>query len=186
MSDPFIGEIVAVGFYFDQNGFSGPGSWLPCDGRLLQIAAYTPLFSLIGTTYGGDGRTTFALPNLNGTTNGRLAIGQGQGPGLSQRTMGQAVGAMTVTLTRDEMPSHVHAMRLGPTGAAGASSGPGQPGASVALDPSFNGFVQPQPDTAFAANAIAYDGGGEPHANDQPTTGLWYCIAVEGIFPPFP
>jgi microcystin-dependent protein len=185
MSDPFIGEIMAVGFYFDANGFKNGNQWMPCDGRSLPIQQFSALFSLIGTTYGGNGTTTFNLPNLNGTSNGTVAISQGTGPGLTNRVIGQTVGSMTETLTVQEMPWHTHGLRLGPNGTTGATSGPGQPGASVALDPGINGFAPAPADTQLSANAIAYQGGGQPHPNDQPTTGLWYCIAVTGIFPSF-
>jgi len=185
MSDPYIGEIMAVAYYYDANGFKNGNLFLPCDGRTLPIQQYTALFSLIGNTYGGNGTTTFNLPNLNGTTNGSVAISQGQGPGLTNRVIGQSVGSMTETLTVDEIPWHNHALRLAPNGTAGATAGPGQPGASVAVDPGINGFAAPPANTQLSANAIAYQGGGQPHANDQPTTGLWYCIAMTGIYPSF-
>jgi len=179
MSEPFIGEIVAVGFNFG-SGFN-PNTWLPCDGRLLGIAQNTALFSLIGTYYGGDGVHNFALPNLNN----RVAVSQGQGPNLTPRVLGETVGQAQVTLTRDQMPRHNHQMRLGQSGAPGATPGPGSAGSTAAINPAFNGFVAGTSDTMFAATAVAVDGGSLPHANNQPNTALWYLICTNGLFPPF-
>ena len=180
MPEPYIGEIVAVGFYFGPSGFR-PDSWLPCDGRLVPIQQYAALFSLIGTYYGGNGTTNFALPNLNG----RVAMSQGQGPGLSNRDLGEQVGVDDVTLSLDQMPRHNHQIQLGKSGAPNATPGPGTPGTTAAINPVFNGFVADAPNTAFAANAIGFDGNSQPHPNRQPNTGLWYLISVAGVFPPF-
>jgi len=188
MSDPFIGEIVAVGFYLDNKGFRAAAQWLPCDGRTLSIASNMALFSLIGNTYGGNGQTTFNLPNLNGgqtDPQSKIAISQGQGPTLSNRTIGETFGTMQETLTTQQIPSHSHALQLGKAGAAGATAGPGAAQTTVAINPGNNGFLPEPATTTFAENAIAYDGGGLPHANNQPTNGLWYCIAVDGIIPHF-
>lgn len=179
MSDSFIGEIIAVGYYYDGNGFDN--AWLPCDGRLVPVAQFSPLFSLIGTTYGGDGRTTFGLPNLNG----RIAISQGRGPGLTDRSLGEMLGHNAVTLTAAQMPRHNHEMQLGQAGASGATPGPEAPGTAAAINPVFNGFVAGTADTSFSANAIANDGGSQAHANTQPTNGLWYLICHTGIYPSF-
>ena len=188
MSEPFIGEIVAVGFFFEGGGFKTDATWLPCDGRQLAISQHSALFSLIGNAYGGDGITNFNLPNLNGGQNDmlpRIAISQGEGKGLTPRIIGEKIGSMEERLNRDELPIHNHGMNLGKAGAAGATAGPGAPGTTVAINPSFNGFVPEPATTTFSENAIFYDGGGLPHPNNQPTTGMWYCIAVDGIFPTF-
>ena len=184
MSDPFIGEIIAVAFNYS-NGFSNGNTFLPCNGQPVAISQYTALYSLIGATYGGNGSTTFNLPNLNagsGDPSPRVAISQGQGPGLSNRLLGQQIGAVTETLSIPEMPSHNHGARLGE---ATAGQTPGPTTQSAAINPSFNGFVAPPANTQVAANAIGFDGGGQPHPNNQPTLGLWYCIAVTGLFPQF-
>jgi microcystin-dependent protein len=179
MSEPFLGEIVATGFYFG-SGFD-PNTWLPCDGRLLSVQQNTALFSLIGTYYGGDGVRTFALPNLNG----KVAISQGHGPGLTPRVLGEQVGAKQVTLVIDTMPKHNHQMQLGQSGATGATPGPGAPGTTAAINPAFNGFVAGNADTMFAQTAVGFDGGSIPHPNDQPNTSLWYLICTAGVFPSF-
>jgi len=180
MSEPYIGEIIAVGFYFDSSGF-GNGMWQPCDGRLVPIARNTALFSLIGTYYGGDGKVTFALPDLNS----RVAISQGQGPGLTLRDLGEQIGEDQVSLSPPQLPAHVHPMQLGKSGAANATPGPGAAGSTAAINPTFNGFVPAPADTKFAATAIGPYGGVQSHANDQPTTSLWYLIAMSGIYPSF-
>lgn len=163
-----------------------PMGWLPCDGQLLQIAQHQALFSLIGTVYGGDGKTSFALPNLNGGNGAptRVVAGQGQGPGLSARSLGETLGADQQTLTEAQLPAHGHAMAMAATG-PGASAAP-LPGAALVSEVS-DGFLPapvPQP-TQFSPEAMAAAGGGAPHANDQPALGLIYCIAVTGIYPSF-
>lgn len=180
MSDPFIGEIQAFAFDFGNGGIN-PFAWLPCDGRLLSISQYSALFALIGTYYGGDGTRTFALPNLNG----RVALGQGTGGGLTPRSLGQSFGSMTHTLSVQELPFHDHALVLGNAAAPGATPGPGAAGTTVALNPAFNGFVSPPTDTALATTAVAMDGGNQGHPNNQPTLAMYYCIATTGIFPTF-
>ncbi|GAB2174866.1 phage tail protein [Dongia sp. agr-C8] len=178
MSEQYIGEIIAVGFYYG-SGFNN--SWAACDGSLLPIQRYTALFSLIGTYYGGNGTTNFALPNLNGS----VAASQGQGRGLTQRDLGEQIGADQVTLRHDEMPAHLHKLRLGQAGGANATPGPGSPGTTAAINPQFNGFVAGPGNVEFAPTAILPTAPAQPHPNDQPTTGLWYLIALEGIFPSF-
>jgi microcystin-dependent protein len=176
MSEPFLGQIMLVGFNF------APQGWAFCNGQLLSIAQNTALFSLLGTTYGGNGTTTFALPDLRG----RAAVGFGQGPGLSPYTQGESTGTETVTLTVGQIPAHSHlvaanaasASVLSPSGAdlaQGVDSGR-QPvntystppiTAPVTLDPAT---VQPS-------------GGSRPHENIQPVLALNYIIALQGIFP---
>jgi microcystin-dependent protein len=175
MSEPFLGQIMLVGFNF------APQGWAFCDGSLLSISQNTALFSLLGTTYGGNGTTTFALPDLRG----RAALGFGNGPGLSPYVLGQSTGSETVTLTAGQMPAHNHLVAanaangnvLSPSGADLAQSeGRGGPSntystppmtAPVTLDPAT---VQPS-------------GGSGPHPNIQPVLALNYIIALQGIYP---
>lgn len=173
MSDPFVGEIQAFAFGFVPKG------WALCDGSLLPIQRNIPLFSLIGTFYGGNGTTNFAVPNLVG----RVAISQGQGPGFAAHAIGDEVGSATVSLTQQEMPAHLHPMQVGTT--AATNSTPGPTGSSVAIDPSFNGFVVPPANTTFATSAVVPVGGSQPHENVQPTLAIAYCIALEGVMPSF-
>jgi microcystin-dependent protein len=178
MSDPFIGEIQAFAFPFATGGFQN-GQWAPCMGQILNITSNTPLFSLIGTTYGGNGSTTFGLPNLNG----HIVVSQGQGLGLTPRVLGEMFGETQVTLNSQQMPSHIHGLQLG-TGTGGTPTPTPSPGA-VLLNPVFNGFVNPPANTTFATPAVGMTGGSQPHANIQPTLVLVYCIALSGIYPSF-
>jgi len=168
--EPFLGQIQLFGFGW------APTGWALCNGQLLSISQNTALFSLLGTTYGGDGRTTFGLPDLRG----RAPIGQGQGPGLSNYDLGQVGGEEGVTLNINEMPSHGH----GVTGSSGATSK-----SPAGLAPGFvnGGAAYAAPDgTGMANNMINNTGGNQPHDNMQPYLGCCYCIAVEGIYPSRP
>lgn len=163
-----------------------PRGWAPCDGQLLPISSNTALFSLIGTYYGGDGRTTFALPQLNGTNGrpGRVAAGQGQGPGLSQRVMGEMLGEDEVTLTASQIPAHNHGLALY---TAGASSSATPTAGATLMAPVSNGYLPPP---AVAPNTLAPDavipaGQGAAHENDQPTLDLVFCICTQGTYPSF-
>ena len=178
--DPFIGEIQAFAFPYASGGFENNG-WMPCSGQTLQIQQYSALYSLLGTAYGGNGTTTFQLPNLNG----HVAIGQGQGPGLSNRVIGQQIGSPTVAVTPQQMATHSHGLQMGVHTATGATAGPGTASNTAAIDPAFNGFAAPPANTSLSANAMAMTGGGQPHENTQPTTAIVYCIAVSGSFPSF-
>ncbi|MET0221462.1 MAG: tail fiber protein [Tardiphaga sp.] len=170
---PYVGEIQAFAFGF------APRDWLPCDGRVLPVQSNTPLFALIGALYGGNGTTNFALPNLNG----RVTMNQGQGPGLPSYSAGEPVGSAEVSLSTDEMPSHVHTLQVG---IRTSTNGKNQPAAGTALmDPSFNGFVAPPAATTLAPTSVALTGGSVPHANSQPTLAIGYFICVSGIFPSF-
>ncbi|MEW6644200.1 MAG: tail fiber protein [Pseudomonadota bacterium] len=174
MADPYLGEIQAFAFGFY------PNNWLPCDGRLLPLQQYAPLYSLIGTYYGGNGTTNFALPNLIGT----VAMSQGQGPGLSNRMIGEQVGSNTENLTIPEMPMHTHGLQLG---VATSEKTAGPTGTSnVAINPAFTGFVPPPSNTAFSPNAVTMSGGSQAHPNTQPTLAMIYCICTSGIYPTFP
>jgi len=179
MSDPYVGEIQAFPFYWAVGGFNNV--WLPCGGQLLALQAYTPLFSLIGTYYGGNGTTNFALPNLNGS----VAISQGQGPGLQNRVIGEVVGSPQVNLVSDNMARHTHVLQLGNKSAQGATAGPGTAGSTVAIDPGFNGFTAPPGTLTLAPSAVTFTGQNLPHDNTQPTQAIVWCIAYAGIFPSF-
>lgn len=179
MSDPFVGEIQAFPFAWATGGFNN--TWLPCAGQLLSIQAFSPLYSLIGTYYGGNGTTNFALPNLNGS----VTISQGQGPGLTPRVAGEVIGSPAVSLTSDQMAKHTHTLQLGSRTAQNAVAGPGTGMNMVAIDPGFNGFVPPPATLNLTFSAVTMTGQGLPHDNMQPTQALVWCIACYGIFPSF-
>ncbi len=169
MPEPFIGEIRMFGFGF------APQGWAQCNGQLLPIAENTALFSLLGTTYGGDGRTTFALPDLRS----RVPAGQGQGPGLSSYAQGQAGGAETVTLTAAQMPGHAHPVR-----ASGSAADSDQPaGRTLARSAGYTYTAKPGTGTVMNADMVGEAGGGQPHGNIQPYLAVTFCIATAGIFP---
>ncbi|MDX6366006.1 MAG: hypothetical protein QOK30_1082 [Nocardioidaceae bacterium] len=169
MSDPFLGEIRLFPYTFT------PVGWSPCDGRLLSIAENSALFSLLGTTYGGDGRVTFALPDLRG----RVAVSSGQGPGLSDRQLGSAAGEESVTLTTDGLPAHSHGVIANSTrGASASPSGrvPGHAsGATVYADAGDGAQLK--------HTTITATGGNQPHDNLPPYLTLSYCISMAGIYP---
>jgi microcystin-dependent protein len=168
MSEPFLGMIAIYGFNF------APRGWAMCSGQILPIAQNTALFSLLGTTYGGNGQTTFALPDLRG----RVPIHFGQGPGLSSYDLGQSAGTETVTLTVQEIPSHTHQVNA----SDGDASSNKPDGALLCQGNQYN--QAPPPLTAMSANMIPPSGGGnQPHPNLQPYLALNFCIALEGIFP---
>ncbi len=170
MAEPFIAEIRMFGFNF------APTGWAACDGQILPISQNTALFSLLGTTYGGDGKTSFALPNLMAS----LALGAGQGPGLSQRELGQQGGQATVALTVAQMPAHQHDLRS--TGSPDSTSP-----AAAALAATANGapaYRLPGATTPMAAGSLALAGQSAPHENRPPSLVLMFCIALQGVFPP--
>lgn len=175
MSDPFVAEIRIYPFNF------APKGWAFCDGQLLPISQNTALFSLLGTTYGGDGKSTFALPNLQG----RGPMMPGQGPGLSLHDLGESAGSETVTLLESEIPAHRHAVNA----SSGAADEEGQkpataalPGAQQGSNPIYGSLASGQVD--MAAQALAPAGGNVPHNNMMPYLTLSFCIALQGIFPP--
>jgi microcystin-dependent protein len=174
MSEPFIGEVRIFAGNF------APRSWAFCQGQLLSIAQNTALFSILGTTYGGNGQTTFALPDLRG----RYPMQPGQGPGLSPRTLGEQGGSETVTLISTQMPAHTHT--LSANGAAGDSISP-QGGFNAGL--TLSGTGQPESlyassaDTTMNPAAIGAAGGSQPHNNMSPFLCLNFIIALEGIYP---
>ncbi len=171
MSEPFIAEIRVLPFNF------APKGWASCNGQLIPISQNTALFSLLGTNYGGNGTTTFALPDLRA----QFVMGTGAGPGLTPRTVGEVIGTPTVSLTSAEMPAHSHGLRAGIT--AGSSSPAGNAMAPTAVG-GGNVYRAPGATTAMAAASISPAGGSQPHENRQPYLGLNFCIALQGIFPP--
>ena len=173
MSTPYVGEIRLFGFS------RTPIGWQACDGSLLPISVYEVLFALIGTTYGGDGQSTFAVPDLRG----RVPLHQGNGTGLTPRIIGEVSGVESVTLLSQQMPAHTHTL-VATTLAANAAA----PSVAVELG-AISG------DTLYATDinvgsfglspaSTTADGGTQPHDNLMPTLTVQFCIALEGIFPP--
>jgi microcystin-dependent protein len=172
MADQFLGEIRAVGFNF------APQGWALCNGQLLPISQNTALFSLLGVNFGGDGRSTFGLPNLQGNA----PMDQGNGAGLSPRAMGEAAGSTAVTLLTSEMPSHNH------IAANAAASTSEAPATNVVFGGGGRGkaeaFGTPSASVAqMSAQALAVTGGSQPHNNMPPYVTLNFIIALQGIFP---
>jgi microcystin-dependent protein len=174
MSDQYIGEIRMFGFSFV------PLDWMACNGQLLPISEYEALYTLIGTTYGGNGTTTFGLPNLQS----RIPIGQGQGPGLSNFTLGELNGSEQVTLTSNQLPMHTHL--------ANANYNLGKkvdPAGNYWAEGNHGGRQQPTRSFATSTNAtmnpfvVGFAGGIEPLSILQPYQCINFCIAVYGIFP---
>lgn len=171
MADPFVAEIRIFPFNF------APKGWAWCDGQLLPLSQNTALFSLLGTTYGGNGKSNFALPDLQG----RAPMHPGQGPGLSLHDLGETGGSDTVTLLESEIPAHSHTMTASrgdgveriPAGQLPAAG----IGGIVAYG-TFGGVTQ------LAPNALAPAGGDQPHNNLQPYLTFYFCIALQGVFPP--
>ena len=169
MSQAFLGTIRLVGFNF------APVDWALCQGQLLPISQNSALFSLLGTYFGGDGQQNFALPDLRG----RVAISQGQGPGLSNYTQGQTGGVETVTLNSAQAPAHTHTL-MAATNATGNNPGPGLALGTPAAAVRMYGASSPTP---LAPASIGPFGSGLAHENRQPYLGLNYIIALAGIFP---
>ena len=174
MADPFVAEIRIFPFNF------APKGWAFCDGQILPLSQNTALFSLLGTTYGGDGKSNFALPNLQGNA----PMHPGQGPGLSLHDLGETGGSQTVTLLISEMPLHPHSLMC-------QSQDPADQPAPSPL----RTFAASQNATAYAASnatplvqmapqALTPTGGSQPHNNMQPYLTLNFCIALQGVFPP--
>ena len=170
MSNPFLGTIRLVGFNF------APVGWALCQGQTLSISQNTALFALLGTYFGGNGQTTFNLPDLRG----RVAVGQGQGPGLANYDQGQAGGAETVTLTGSQAPAHTHTM-MAAANVTAPNPGPGVVLGAPAAAVKLYGSSAPTP---LALGSVAPFGSGGPHENRQPSLALNYIIALAGIFPP--
>ncbi|WP_313223048.1 tail fiber protein [Pseudoxanthomonas mexicana] len=175
MAEPYLGEIRM--FAFGTRG--APIGWQACDGSLLPISENDALFALIGTTYGGDGQTTFAVPDLRG----RLPIHQGAGPGLSNYVIGQRAGTETVTVLPTQMPAHTHTLVA--TTAASTAVTPGGsllPGA-VSGDTFYVNTVTGNNAAAMSPQMLTLAGGSQPHENCMPTLTVQFCIATSGIFP---
>jgi microcystin-dependent protein len=169
VSSPFVGEIRMFCSNF------APLGWALCNGQLLPISQNTALFSLLGTTYGGDGRSNFALPNLQGMS----PMGQGDGDGLTPATLGQVGGAATVTLTTSEIPAHTHRA----LGVAHAGSSPSPSGGAWAKEGQELYTSATSPPTAMNAGALASVGGGQPHNNLPPYLVVNFIIALQGVYP---
>lgn len=167
MSDPFLGEIHLVPYNFPPRGYAF------CAGQILPIAQNTALFSLLGTTYGGNGQTTFVLPDLRS----RVVVGVGQGPGLSNVILGQVAGSETATLTVDQMPAHGHLASASQAAATTTRPSNQVPAAGPAVYTGASDGSNLNP--AF----IRQSGGGQPFGIMQPYLGLNYIIALQGIFP---
>lgn len=170
MSDPYIGEIRSFGFNF------APLGWAQCNGQLLSIASNTALFSILGTTYGGDGKSTFALPNLQGN----VVMGAGQGSGLSNRVLGESGGTATETLTIQQIPPHTHPVNA----QAGNGNKPGPAGNFWAQDLGGSKEYGDSGSAQMATGTVTPSGGGQAHDNLQPYLVLNYCIALQGVYPP--
>jgi len=183
-TEEYLGELLLVGFNFC------PRNTAAAEGQLLSISTNTALFSLLGTTYGGDGRTTFGLPDLRG----RSAIGTGQGPGLSPVTEGERAGVETVTLTANQMPSHTHAATASATLRAndGAGNSAVPTGNSLASKARTDIYSNAAPNVAMHASAIvatvnvAATGGSQPVSVRNPYLAMRYCVVTQGIFPSRP
>jgi microcystin-dependent protein len=171
--DPFVAEIRIFPFDF------APKGWAFCDGQILPLSQNTALFSLLGTTYGGDGKSNFALPDMQGNA----PMHPGQGPGLSLHDLGETGGSETVTLLESEIPSHTHQMR-GDNQDPGDTGAP-SPAAVFAKSSGAFAFVPPTPVLVqMSDSAIAPAGGDQPHNNLQPYLTLNFCIALQGVYPP--
>ena len=172
MADPFVGEIRIFAGNF------APTGWAVCSGQVLPISQNTALFSLLGTYYGGDGVSTFALPNLQA----RFPMHPGQGPGLSERALGESAGEAAVTLSSAQISMHSHQLRASADAATTATPPPGGTGFLAATSqPVYGALTDPVP---MADGAIAPVGGSQPHENRQPYLALTFMIALQGIFPP--
>ena len=175
MSDPFVAEIRMFPFNFPPKG------WAFCDGQLLPLSQNTALFSLVGTFYGGDGKSTFALPNLQGSA----PMQSGQGQGLSDRFLGEQSGTETVTLLLSEIPIHTHSVM-----AVGSLANLNAPGPTRALARSSGGTIYQavtnQAVVQMAPQSLSPAGGSLPHNNMQPYLTVNFCIALQGVFPARP
>jgi microcystin-dependent protein len=169
--DPFVAEIRIFPFNF------APKGWAWCDGQILPISQNTALFSLLGTTYGGDGKSTFALPDLQG----RAPMHPGQGPGLSLHDLGETGGSDSVTLLASELPGHSHSFQADTVDPADTNV----PSPNASLAQSSGGTLyQAASNAQMAPQMLGAAGGGQPHNNLQPYLTLNFNIALQGVFPP--
>ncbi len=171
MSEPYLGQIQAFGFSF------APRGWATCDGQLLPIAQNSALFSLLGTTYGGDGRTTFALPDLRG----RVSVHVGTGPGLSPYSWGQQAGTENVTLTSAQMAGGFPAVAV--SAGSGDTDNPAGKFLAKPIDGSGSAIAAYNGSGGGGNLAGVSQGGGQGHTNIQPYLAIYWCIALQGIFP---
>jgi microcystin-dependent protein len=175
MADPFVAEIRIFPFNF------APSGWAWCNGQLLPISQNTALYSLLGTTYGGNGKSNFALPDLQG----RVPMHPGQGPGLSLYDLGQTGGSETVSLLESEMPAHSHTFKA--SNDAGGTKTPTGASISRPFGRGNNMFDATVANLVYMAPEMAAPAGGDqPHNNMQPYLTFFFCIALQGVFPPRP
>jgi microcystin-dependent protein len=172
MSSPFVAEIRIFGFNF------APVGWALCNGQLLPISQNTALFSLLGTTYGGNGTSTFGLPNLQGCA----PLDAGQGPGLSDRVLGETGGQTTVTLSSNHLPIHAHS-NAAFTSAGNQNSPVNNACATAKVQRQTANLYSSTDGATMNAGALAATGGGQPHNNMPPYLVLNFCIAMQGVFP---
>jgi microcystin-dependent protein len=168
--DPFVAEIRIFPFNF------APKGWAFCDGQILSISQNTALFSLLGTTYGGDGKSNFALPDMQGNA----PMHPGQGPGLSLHDLGETGGSDTVTLLESEIPSHSHSLMASYADATDQTPSQNKYASGVGIGQ----FAAPGALVTLSVNAVSPSGGDQPHNNMQPYLTLNFNIALQGIFPP--
>ncbi|AVP99837.1 phage tail protein [Ahniella affigens] len=171
MADPFVAEIRIFPFNF------APRGWAWCDGQLLPLSQNTALFSLLGTTYGGNGKSNFALPDLQG----RAPMHPGQGPGLSLHDLGETGGSETVSLLESEMPSHSHGLNVSQADGSSRVPAANQPATGIGVSMYANAGG---PIVALNDNSLAPAGGDNPHNNLMPYLTFYFCIALQGVFPP--
>lgn len=179
MADQFVAEIRIFPFNF------APTGWAFCNGQLMPISQNTALFSLLGTTYGGDGKSTFALPNMQGNS----PMHPGQGPGLSLHDLGEIGGTETVTLLQTEIPAHTHGLSATTTASSFDGDSNNPTGAVWAIPGADTGLIAYDKNpgnnkAAMSPQALSITGGSQPHNNRQPYLVLNFCIALQGIFPP--
>jgi len=165
--EPFLGQLMLVPYNF------APQGWAFCNGQIMSIAQNSALFSLLGTTYGGNGQTTFALPDLRG----RVAVSSGQGPGLQNYSLGEVAGSESVTLISTQMPAHTHLVGAS-TGSAQATPDNAFPGSDTSTQ-----IYDLAASTTMNPQMIQPAGGSQPHENRQPYLVLNYIIALQGIYP---
>lgn len=170
MADPFVAEIRIFPFNF------APKGWAWCDGQLLPLSQNTALFSLLGTTYGGNGKSNFALPDLQGAA----PMHPGQGPGLSLHDLGEMGGSETVTLLESEIPAHNHIVSV----SAGDGSEQTPVAQRLATGIGIGQYAPVGPFTQLSFNTLAPAGGSQPHNNLMPYLTFYFCIALQGVFPP--
>ncbi|AWH21562.1 tail fiber protein [Stenotrophomonas sp. ZAC14D2_NAIMI4_6] len=176
MTEPFFGEIQLFGFNF------APRNWATCNGTTLPIRQNTALFSLLGTRYGGDGVNTFKLPNFVN----RAATSQGQGPGLTQHSIGEAFGTNAVALTQQTVPAHSHSLTLYNQRDSSKRNATPEAGNYLGVPATGMPFVTNATANAqFSPRMIGASGGGQPHENRQPYLATNFCIALQGVFPSF-